>query len=319
MKESYHLIKEAKSRWRPILFRELLRIGRWGHHFFNLRQARFYFEFVGQFFSLLEKGKVDKIKINHIRVEILNQALKGASRLIIYLHGGAFVSGSPRTHRHLALRLAKEAKASALVIDYRLAPEFPYPAALEDCMMVYLWLLEKGFPPERMALVGDSAGGAMALALTQRLIKEDYPRPACLCLFSPWVDLSCSSAAYQEKSHRDPMITHSLAIERARSYAVSKELTEPEISPLFGPFAGFPSMLIFVGSEEVLHEEAVLLAKKARQAGVEVTLIEWSGMFHVWPYLFPFLPEGLEACRLAGEYLRLCLQKRKTIKSTFLA
>lgn len=309
MRADYHLIKEAKSRWRLILFSTLLRAGRWGHRFFNLRQARFYFELVGQFFSLLERGRVEKIKVNYLSVEILNQTLNEASKLIFYLHGGAFVSGSPRTHRHLALRLAKEAEAAALVIDYRLAPEFSYPAALEDCLMIYSWLLEKGFQPERIALVGDSAGGGLAVALTQRLIKEGYPKPACLCLFSPWVDLSCSSAAYWERSHRDPMITHSLALERARWYAGSKDLTEPEISPLFGHFKGFPPMLIFVGSEEVLYDEAVLLTKKASQAGVKVTLIEWRGMFHVWPYLFPFLPEGLEACQLAGEYLRLCLPK----------
>ncbi len=307
MKESYHLIKEAKSRWRLIFLRKLLQIGRWGHQFISLRQARFYFELVGQFFSFLEPGWIEKIRISQLEAEILNQDLKEASRLIFYLHGGAFVSGSARTHRHLAMHLAKEAEAAALVINYRLAPEFSYPAALEDSLKSYLWLLEKNFPPERIALVGDSAGGGLAVALTFRLIKEGYPKPACLCLFSPWVDLSCSSAAYQERSHRDPMISRSLAIERARWYAGSRELTTPEISPLYGDFASFPSTLIFIGSDEVLYDEAVSLAKKLNQAQVEVTLIEWLGMFHVWPYLFPILPEGLEACRLAGEYLRLRL------------
>jgi len=115
----------------------------------------------------------------------LNQPLERASRLLFYLHGGAFVSGSPRTHRHLALRLAREAEAAAFVLDYRLAPEFPYPAALEDSLRSYRWLLEKNIPPERIALAGDSAGGGLAVALTQRLIRENLPRPACLCLFRP--------------------------------------------------------------------------------------------------------------------------------------
>lgn len=309
MNEGRYLIKEAKSRGRLILIRELLRAGRWGHRFFNLRQTRFYFELAGQFFSFLERGWIEKIEIGSIKAEILNQDLNEAPGLIFYLHGGAFVSGSPRTHRHLALRLAKEAETAALVIDYRLAPEFPYPAALEDCLLVYLKLVEKSFQPERIALVGDSAGGGLAVALTQRLIKKGYPKPACLCLFSPWVDLSCSSAAYLERGQRDPMVTRSSALERARWYAGPKELTEPEISPVFGDFAGFPPMVIFVGSEEVLYDEAVSLAEKASQTQVEVTLIEWSGMIHVWPYLFPFLPEGFEACRLAGEYLRFWLKK----------
>lgn len=115
----------------------------------------------------------------------MNQPLERASRLLFYLHGGAFVSGSPRTHRHLALRLAREAEAAAFVLDYRLAPEFPYPAALEDSLRSYRWLLEKNIPPERIALAGDSAGGGLAVALTQRLIRENLPRPACLCLFRP--------------------------------------------------------------------------------------------------------------------------------------
>lgn len=276
-----------------------------------MRQTRFYFELVGHFFSFLERGWIKKIEINQVQAEILNQDLNRATRLILYLHGGAFISGSPRTHRHLALRLAIETEAAALVIDYRLAPEYTYPAALEDCLKVYQWLLEKSFPPERIALVGDSAGGGLAVALTQRLIKEGYPKPACLCLFSPWVDLSCSSSSSSslERAHRDPVIHLSLALERARWYAGSKELNEPEISPLYGDFTSFPPAIIFIGSEEVLYDEVVSLAQKLSQARVEVTLIKWLRMFHVWPYLFPFLPEGLEVCRLAGEYLRLCLQK----------
>lgn len=289
------------------LFRKLLRAGRFAHRFINLRQARFYFEVAGVFFSLLERGEVIRIELNGLKGEILNQPLEKASRLLFYLHGGAFVSGSPRTHRHLALRLAREAEAAAFVLDYRLAPEYPYPAALEDSLRAYEWLLEKNFPPERIALAGDSAGGGLAVALTQKLIRENFPRPACLCLFSPWVDLTCSSAAYVTRGQRDPMINRQLALERACLYAGARQLADPEISPLFGELSGFPPLLIFIGSEEVLYDEALNLAQKASQAGCEVKLMEWSGMFHVFVYLFPFLPEGVEACRLAGEFLRLHL------------
>jgi len=302
-----HLIKEARSRKRLILFRKLLRAGRFAHHFINLRQARLYFEVVGAIFSFFEKGDVNRMEIDGLKGEILNQPLERASRLIFYLHGGAFVSGSPRTHRHLALRLAREAEAAALVINYRLAPEFPFPAALEDSLKAYKWLLKRNFPSERIALAGDSAGGGLAVALTQRLIRENLPRPACLCLFSPWVDLTCSSAAYVTRSHRDPMINRQLALERACLYAGTRELADPEISPLFGELKNFPPVLIFIGNDEVLYDEALNLAQKASQAGCEVKLIEWSGMFHVFAYLFPFLPEGVEACQLAGEFLRLYL------------
>ncbi|MCX7974217.1 MAG: alpha/beta hydrolase [Candidatus Aminicenantes bacterium] len=247
--------------------------------------------------------------INGLEAEIFGQSLDKARRLIFYLHGGAFVSGSSLTHRHLVLRLAKEAVASALVINYRLAPEFPFPAPLEDCFRAYRWLLEKEYQSARLAIAGDSAGGNLAVALTQKLIKEGYPLPACLILFSPWVDLSCSSPSYEERSRRDPMISRPLALERAKWYAGSKTLNNPEISPLFGDFTNFPPLLIFIGSEEVLYDEALALAQKAIAAGVEVQLLEWRGMFHVWPYFFPFLPEGREACRLAGDFLRLYLSK----------
>jgi monoterpene epsilon-lactone hydrolase len=302
-----HLVKASRSRKRLKLFRILLQAGRCGHHFLNLRQARFYFEVAGAIFSFLEKGEVHRIEIDGLKGEILNQPLERASRLLFYLHGGAFVSGSPRTHRHLALRLAREAEATAFVLDYRLAPEFPCPAALEDSLRAYQWLLEKNIPPERIALAGDSAGGGLAVALTQRLIRENFPRPACLCLFSPWVDLTCSSAAYVTRGHRDPMINRQLALERARLYAGTRQLNDPEISPLFGEFSDFPPLLIFIGSEEVLYDEALNLAQRASQAGCEVKLMEWSGMFHVFVYLFPFLPEGAEACRLAGKFVRLHL------------
>jgi len=121
--------------------------------------------------------------------------------------------------------------------------------------------------------------------------------------------LTCSSAAFVTRGCRDPMINRQLALERARLYAGARKLADPEISPLYGELSGFPPLLIFIGSEEVLYDDALNLAQKASQAGSDVKLIEWSGLFHVFVYLFPFLPEGAEACQLAGEFLRLHLPK----------
>lgn len=301
--ENYQ-IRRTKSYGRLKFLKMLFYLIRSLHQAFDLNQARRYFEFVGRFFSLWEKGEIHKILINGLYAEVLGPSLNQAQRLIFYLHGGAFVSGSPLTHRHLAFRLAKEAQASALVFDYPLAPEFPFPTALEVSFKAYQWLLERNWSSKRIAFVGDSAGGNLVVALTQKLIKRKYPLPACLVLFSPWVDLSCSSASWEERATRDPMITRSLALERARWYAGEKALTDADISPLFGDLAGFPPMLLFVGSEEVLYDEILALARKANEAGVKVHLIEWLGMFHVWPYLFPILPEGKEACRLASRFLR---------------
>ncbi len=290
--------------WRLSLLRWLLRAGRASYPLVNLRLARLSFEVMGALFSLAARGPLMKLKAGQVEAEVLDKSLFSRRRVIFYLHGGAFVSGSARTHRHLVRRLAAEADASAVVINYRLAPEFPHPAALEDALSAYRWLLEQNIRASRVACVGDSAGGCLAVALIQRLTREKMALPACLCLFSPWVDLTCSSPSYEARASLDPMITRKLALERARWYAGGKELSDPEISPLKGEFGGFPPVLILVGSHEVLHDDAVALARQLSQAGSNVSLETWSGMFHVWPYVFPFLPEGRRACTRVASFIR---------------
>ncbi len=317
MKSRLLIEREEKGGFSPqlILIRLLLRWGRWAHHFLNLRMARYYFELAGKFFSLFGRGPAEKIKINGLKAEILGHRpeykyLNQAERLIFYLHGGAFVSGSPQTHRHLIQRIAREAQAVALSIDYRLAPEFPYPAALEDSFLAYCWLIDQKFESGRVALVGDSAGGGLAVALVQRLVVEGLPLPACVCLLSPWVDLTCSSEAYLTRPRGDPMVSQKMALERARLYAGKRDLTNPCVSPLYGSFWGFPPLFILVGSDEVLYDDAYRLAQKASQSGVKVQLEVWAGMFHVWPYLFPLLSEGRQACHRLGLFIRQAIPRR---------
>jgi len=310
MKNRWLKEREVKRRFSPqlIIIRRLLRWGRWAHRFLDLRAARDYFELGGKFFSLFGRGSVEKISINGLKAEILSprpeeRNLHQAERLIFYLHGGALVSGSPQTHRHLIQRIAREAQAVALTVDYRLAPEFPYPAALEDSLLGYRWLINQKLESGRVALVGDSAGGGLAVALVQRLVAEGLPLPACVCLLSPWVDLSCSSEAYLTRARRDPMVSQKIALERARWYAGKRDLTDPCISPLYGSFSGFPPLFILVGSDEVLYDDAYRLAQQAYLSGVKVELEVWSGMFHVWPYLFPFLSAGRQACHRLGLFI----------------
>lgn len=290
--------------WRVSLLWWLLRAGRASYPLVSLRLARLSFEAMGELFSMMARGPVMKLKVGQVDAEVLEKRFSPGARIIFYLHGGAFVSGSARTHRHLVGRIAREANASAIVINYRLAPEFPFPAALEDAFFAYQWVCGQNIQASRMALVGDSAGGCLAVALIQRLIKENLPLPACLCLLSPWVDLTCSLPSYETRARLDPMISRELAMERARWYAGGKDLADPEVSPLRGEFHGFPPVLILVGSHEVLHDDAVQLTRKLSQAGRNVSLEIWRGMFHVWPYVFPLLPEGRQALTRVGSFIR---------------
>ncbi|MFQ6039110.1 MAG: alpha/beta hydrolase [Candidatus Aminicenantales bacterium] len=223
---------------------------------------------------------------------------------ILYIHGGAFVSGSPATHRHLVWWLAREAERLALVVDYRLAPEHPYPAALEDVMIAYRWMIKQGFSPWRIAVVGDSAGGGLAVSMFLCLKERRWPLPGCAVLLCPWTDLSCSSPSFVENAGQDPMVRRDMALERARVYAGETPLHDPGVSPVYGDLSGLPPLLIQVGSGEALLDDSRRLAERARKAGVEVTLDVWPGMVHVWHYMPRLLPEAREALRQAGRFCR---------------
>ncbi len=213
---------------------------------------------------------------------------------ILYLHGGAYTLGSINTHRELVARLSRSTRMRALAIDYRLAPEHPYPAAVEDATTVYHWLLTQGIDPAKMVIAGDSAGGGLALAtlLALRDAGESLPLGA-VCL-SPWADLACTGACIHEKASLDKILSPDGLSRSAKSYAGGHDLRSPLISPLYGELKGLPPLLIQVGTDEVLLDDARRIAEKAQIAGVDVTLEIWEEMFHVFQ-LIPFLPETKKA------------------------
>jgi len=219
---------------------------------------------------------------------------------ILYLHGGAYVLGSINTHRELVARLVRATKAPALIINYRLAPKDPYPAALEDATTAYLWLLDRGIEPSTILLAGDSAGGGLALATLVALRDAGESLPAGAVCISPWTDLALTGGSIRAKARADPILAPSVLETWARTYAGTHDLTDPMLSPLYADFGGLPPLLIQVGRNEILLDDAVRCAEMARQAGVEVTLEVWEGMFHVF-HMLPFLPETKEAIRhIAG-------------------
>ena len=218
-----------------------------------------------------------------------------ADRVLLYLHGGAWVMGSPRTHRALVADLARRAGVRALSLDYRLAPEHPYPAALDDAVAGYDWLLASGIEPGRIVVAGDSAGGNLALALLLRLRDAGTPQPAGAVLLSPVTDLGLGGASHATRKAVDPFFATADLRPFIASYAGAHDPREPYLSPLGADLRGLPPLLIHVGDHEVLLDDAVRLGERAHEAGVEARTVVWPGMTHVFQLQTFLLPEARRA------------------------
>ncbi len=222
--------------------------------------------------------------------------------VMLYLHGGAYCLGSVNASRDLIARLVEATKHKAVAIDYRLAPEHPFPAALEDALSAYRWLLAQGVEPARILFAGDSAGGGLSIATLVALRDAGQPLPAAAICISPWTDLALTGDSMRSKAAVDPILDAASLARYARDYAGDAPLTSPLISPLYADLAGLPPLLIQVGTDEILLDDATRLAECARQAGVPVTLETWAGLFHVFPAA-PFLPETAQAMAQAARFV----------------
>jgi monoterpene epsilon-lactone hydrolase len=222
---------------------------------------------------------------------------------MLYLHGGGYVMGSVRSHRALAARIARAAGIRVFLLDYRLAPESPFPAALQDALGACRWLTQQGFRPRNIAIAGDGSGGGLALAACIALRDAGEPLPGRIACISPWLDLTCSGESILAKARVDPWITTE-ALQLRHLYAPLRHLGEPLLSPLFADLAGLPSMLVHVGSDEMLASDSHRLADKAAIANVKVRLKEWPGMWHVFHALAPQVPEADAAISDIGAFIR---------------
>jgi phosphinothricin tripeptide acetyl hydrolase len=244
------------------------------------------------------------VDIDGMRAEWVTAAGAGEHRVVLYLHGGGYVIGSPRSHRHLAAAIAGAAATDALLLDYRLAPEHPFPAALDDAVAAYRWLLDQGILAEHIAVAGDSAGGGLTVATLLALRDAHLPRPAAGVCISPWVDLTCSGGSYQSKAGVDPIVRQAGVAEMARAYLGATDPRSPLASPLFADLRGLPPLLIHVGSDEVLLDDAIGLAERAKAAAVDATLEQWDRMIHVWHWFLPMLDEAQAAVESIGSFVR---------------
>jgi acetyl esterase/lipase len=223
---------------------------------------------------------------------------------VLYLHGGGYVIGSVRSHRHLAAAIARAAGTKALILDYRLAPEHPFPAGLEDAVAAYQWMLAGGLAPARVVVAGDSAGGGLTVATLLALRDRGLPQPAGGVCISPWVDLTCSGASYATKAADDPIVTRDGVAGMAQAYVGDGDRKGPLVSPLYADLTGLPPLLVQVGSEEVLLDDARGLGDRAQEAGLDATVEEWPGMIHVWHWFLPMLDEAERAIAVIGEFVR---------------
>lgn len=263
--------------------------------------------------ALLEKGAVafgtdksvmfESFDIHGIEAARLTPEDTSSEKTILYLHGGGFMAGSIHSHRDLASRIAKAACAKLVLIDYRLAPEHPYPAGLEDAFTACRYLLDQGILPEKLCIAGDSAGGGLALSLLLRLRMEHLPMPGCAVFLSPWIDLECRGKSMTENQADDPMLSKEL-LQKTVGVYTDQDPSDPLISPLNADFTGLPPMLVHAGENEVLLDDAVRLAEKARYYGIKAESEIYGGMFHVFQYFARYLDKAKESIREIGTFIQ---------------
>ncbi|HEV8718932.1 MAG TPA: alpha/beta hydrolase [Candidatus Binatia bacterium] len=227
-----------------------------------------------------------------------------ADRFLLYLHGGGYVMGSINTHREMVSRLSRAAGVRALALDYRLAPENPFPAAVNDATAAYRWLLSQDAKPERTVIAGDSAGGGLALATLVAIRDAKLPLPAAGVCLSPWADMEGVGASMTSKAKEDPVVQKEMLLNMAKLYLGGADPKTPLAAPLHADLRGLPPLLIQVGSAETLLDDASRVTERAKAAGVKVDLEVWNEMIHVWQLFAPILPEGQEAIEKIGKFIR---------------
>ena len=229
------------------------------------------------------------------------------SKVVLQLHGGAYVGTLHNGYRSFAGLYSEVGKGiSVLTIDYRVAPEHPYPAALEDAVTAYFWLIKKGYRADQIIVAGDSAGGGLALALTMYLRDHDHELPCGVVAMSPWTDLTSSGSSYDTNFDKDPLFGGTRdSLVYNRDYVGKCNPKEPYISPAFGSFDDFPPMLIQVGSYEMLLSDSLTAAQKAKEAGVKVRLSVYEGMFHVFQMAMLLMPESKRAWAEVGKFIEI--------------
>ena len=263
---------------------------------------------LGDLFPTAADVRVDQVAANGVPAEWTSTPAATTNEVILYLHGGGYAWGSLKSHRHLVSEVGRAAAMRTLALDYRRAPECPFPQGLEDAISGYRFLLDSGLDPCRIAVAGDSAGAGLAVALLVRLKELEMPQPACALLLSPWVDMTATADSYSRNAHRDPVLNREIMRFLAEQYLGKRARQTPLASPVFADLNGIAALTIFVGATEALLDDALALARAAGLADVSVRLEIWPKMFHIWPSYHQVLAQGRQGVERAGRLLREALE-----------
>ncbi|MFW6075228.1 MAG: alpha/beta hydrolase [Chloroflexota bacterium] len=252
---------------------------------------RLFFEAVGKQFPEVSGVVIEEIAAGGRPAEVVAPESRTPRGTILYLHGGAFIIGSPRIYRNQSSRIALSSGCRVVTLDYRLAPEHPFPAALDDTIASFRGLVEQGESPDHIVMAGDSAGANLALGAMVQLRDAGEPLPAAAVCISPWTDLSCRGETMATNANSRHFAQRESLLHDAGHYLAGEAPEHPLASPIHADLSGLPPLLIQVGSEETLVDDARNLARRAEQSGVDVTFEIWSGMVHEWHLLAALLPE----------------------------
>jgi len=267
-------------------------------------ESRARFEKMGGFLGGAPDAKCEKVDVDGVPAEWVSAPDVDASRAVLYLHGGGYAIGSINTHRRLAFDISAASGARVLLLDYRLAPEHPFPAAVDDAATAWRWLLKQGFANTKLAIAGDSAGGGLTIATLVNLRDRKLGLPACAVAISPWVDLEGVGTSMTARSEQDPMVQKAGLGWMADMYLAGKDARTPLAAPLHADLKDLPPVLVQVGTAETLLDDATRIAERLHSAGGEVKLSVWPNMLHVFPMFAPILSEGRDGCVEVGQFIK---------------
>ncbi len=262
----------------------------------------------GKEYGVAADVTVQPVDANGVRAEWTSTPDADAASAILYLHGGGYVIGSLDSHRHVAAEAGRAAEVRTLALDYRLAPEYPFPAPVEDTLAAYRYLLTNGIKPNRIALAGDSAGGGLVVGALLAIREAGLPLPACGWCISPWVDMEALGGSFVDRAMTDPTVQKATIEMMAQWYLGGADPRHPHAAPLYGDLRGLPPLLIQVGAAETLLDDSISLARRAGIADVVVDLQIWPEMIHVWHLYFPVLAAGRRAIAAGGSFVRNSFQ-----------
>jgi len=261
------------------------------------------------------KVRVEEATVHGLNAEWLTPKGAPEDKLLLYLHGGAYVMGNCATHRQLVSYLAKYSGVKALLPEYRLAPEHPFPAAIEDAAGLYHSLLADGYVAENIVIAGDSAGGGLTMATLLSLRDAGDPLPAAVCLLSPWLDLASTGESMTTRAKKDPWFQPEDMPVVAAYYCNNDELQNPLASPVYADLSGLPPLYIQVGQDEILLSDSTRAAEKVKAAGGEVEIEIWPGMWHVFQAFLHQVPESKKAAKKIGKFVQRILKDERSLEA----